>query len=162
LSPCSTRQGSLLDDDQHAKVERDLRKVSGNGQNNVRLDYFWMLVGDDQRVKPDTMVRRWVRDVLGLPPLTSAAEARDHGVAAARALGRAPWELDHAIWLHQRRVPRPTGGGKRINTEGCLADAGRPGEDCEVTGEGVIDLSLGGLQVDRIEPELTLSPMSIH
>lgn len=71
-----------------------------------------MLIGDDQRIKPDTMVRRWVRDALGLESLPTAADAREHVITTARKLGCTPWELDHAIWLHQRQIPRPAGTGK--------------------------------------------------
>lgn len=64
------------------------------------------------------MVRRWVQDVLGMPALPSAADARDRDVAAAPALGHTPWELDHAIWLHQRqaaRLGRPKQTKRRTN-----------------------------------------------
>lgn len=107
----------LTDGDRLASVEADLRRVPGNGLNDIRLDYFWMLVGDDQRIKPDTMVRRWVGDALSLPSLPTAADARAHVVATAHKIGCTPWELDHAIWLHQRRIPRPAGRGKWKRTD---------------------------------------------
>jgi hypothetical protein len=64
-----------------------------------------MLVGDENRVKPDRMVLRWL--------LKQGSKARDPATAAlllrqvAEHLtesGRptTPWEVDHAIWLDQK------------------------------------------------------------
>lgn len=80
------------------EVEGTLRAVPGHGRG-ARLSYLWMLAGDDQHIKPDRMVLRWMSKHLG----------RDVGVQAACALlpqiadhlGRTPWELDHAIWRRQ-------------------------------------------------------------
>lgn len=88
----------LANPDVLAEVEGALRAVPGHGRG-TRLSYLWMLAGDDQHIKPDRMVLRWISNHLG----------RDVGVPAACALlsqiadhlGRTPWELDHAIWRRQ-------------------------------------------------------------
>ncbi|MFE0326744.1 hypothetical protein ACFW08_08050 [Streptomyces sp. NPDC058960] len=81
-------------------VERDLATVPGHG-SGARLAYLWMLLGDDGRIKPDRMVLRWLQAVLHHAVCTSAA-VRLITEAAIR-LGCTPWELDHAIWKHQRK-----------------------------------------------------------
>jgi len=81
-------------------IDHDLRAIKGHGQG-ARRDYFWMLVGDDHRVKPDRMVFGWLRKVLDRD--VSYAEVVQLLGAAASTLGCTPWELDHAIWQTQRR-----------------------------------------------------------
>ncbi len=82
-------------------VEEELRAVPGNGAADVRLGYLWMLAGDDEHVKPDRMVLRWLTHHLGRP--IDPAQARDLIAATAHRTGYTPWELDHAIWRHQSR-----------------------------------------------------------
>lgn len=41
-------------------IDHALRKVPGEGAAGVRRGYLWMLVGDQQGVKPDRMVLRWL------------------------------------------------------------------------------------------------------
>ncbi|MGH3921395.1 MAG: hypothetical protein ACRDTT_00695 [Pseudonocardiaceae bacterium] len=65
----------LANPDVLAKVEGALRTVPGHG-SGARLSYLWMLAGDDQHIKPDRMVLRWLSNHLG----------RDVGVPEARAL----------------------------------------------------------------------------
>lgn len=87
---------------EHARLDRaeaDLATVRGHG-GGVRLGYLWMLAGDDQHVKPDRMVLRWI--ARHLRPV-SVDEARELVVATAARLGCTPWELDHAIWRAEPR-----------------------------------------------------------
>jgi hypothetical protein len=77
-------------------VEQELRTVPGNGANDVRLGYLWMVAGDDQHVKPDRMVLRWLSKQLRRA--IDVAIARRLLADTADALGCTPWELDHAIW----------------------------------------------------------------
>jgi hypothetical protein len=81
-------------------VEQDLASVAGHG-SGARLAYLWMLLGDDSRIKPDRMVLRWLTAVLHEPVSTTEAVQLLKG--AAVHLGCSPWELDHAIWDHQRK-----------------------------------------------------------
>ncbi|QUQ64460.1 hypothetical protein [Kutzneria sp. CA-103260] len=92
----------LLGDDAHlGGVEADLAMVRGHG-SGARLSYLWMLAGDDQHVKPDRMVLRWI--ALHLGPV-NVDEAREIVMLTAERLGCTPWELDHAIWRAKPRRP---------------------------------------------------------
>ncbi|GAB3360175.1 hypothetical protein [Amycolatopsis echigonensis] len=88
-------------------VEARLAQVPGHGQG-TRLSYLWMLAGDDNRIKPDRMIRRWPTRHLRLDTLVSVAEARDLLAALASRLGCTQWELDHAVWQFERSG-RPRG-----------------------------------------------------
>nr|WBO79307.1 hypothetical protein SBE_003001 [Streptomyces sp. SBE_14.2] len=81
-------------------VEQDLMSVAGHG-SGARLAYLWMLLGDDSRIKPDRMVLRWLKTVLH--ETVSTSEAVQLLTGASVHLGCTPWELDHAIWDHQRK-----------------------------------------------------------
>ncbi|MCL8017694.1 hypothetical protein [Streptomyces sp. AS02] len=89
----------LADLDRLKVVEQALASVAGHG-SGARLAYLWMLLGDDSRIKPDRMVLRWLQAVLHRA-VTMPDAIRLITEAAAR-LACAPWELDHAIWEHQR------------------------------------------------------------
>ncbi|MGX7696006.1 hypothetical protein ACWPN4_14020 [Gordonia polyisoprenivorans] len=95
----------IADPDKLAAVDADLAKVPGDGHHGIRRGYLWMLVGDDDRIKPDRMVRRWFSD-LGVP--VDPQLAKDYILAAAPVCSEqldrkvTPWEIDHAIWLATR------------------------------------------------------------
>jgi hypothetical protein len=81
-----------------------MRRVRGEGRYGIRRGYFWMLCGDDGRIKPDRMVLRWlaphgVRDpeVAQQLLIDVAAFLSQNGAATVT-----PWEVDHAIWLAAR------------------------------------------------------------
>lgn len=90
---------AALDEATVHRLEDRLRQVPGHGAG-ARMDYLWMLAGDDQRVKPDRMVVRWLKATVGRK--VQYAEAREALTFAAGRLGVTPWELDHAVWLAQR------------------------------------------------------------
>jgi hypothetical protein len=85
----------LADPARLTAVEDGLCAVPGNGAADVRLGYLWMLAGDDEHVKPDRMVLRWLTHHLERP--IDPAQARKLIAATAQRTGRTPWELDHAI-----------------------------------------------------------------
>lgn len=89
----------LAEPDRLKVVEQSLANVAGHG-SGARLAYLWMLLGDDSRIKPDRMVLRWLRGVLNREVTTH--EAIQLLTEAAVRLGCTPWEVDHAIWEHQR------------------------------------------------------------
>ena len=94
------------DADRFDAVQARLRQVPGNGACDVRLGYLWMLTGQDDLVKPDRMVLRWL--TRHSPTPVDPAKARDLLAAVAQIVGCTPWELDHAIWrAESRRSPRP-------------------------------------------------------
>ena len=87
-----------------ASIDNGLRRVRGEGKYGIRRSYFWMLCGDDERIKPDRMVLRWlaphgVRDPEAAQQLLiDVAEV----LSQAGAAKVTPWEVDHAIWLAAR------------------------------------------------------------
>ncbi|MBW0105645.1 hypothetical protein [Pseudonocardia sp. KRD291] len=99
----------LIDASRLAALEERLRKVRGNGSGEVRLGYLWMLLGDDQIIKPDRMVLRWLGRVLDRP--VGTGEARTLLTDAAAEIGRTPWEVDHALWNAER------GGRRRVDSD---------------------------------------------
>lgn len=95
------------DAERFAAVNADLRKIPGEGAHAVRRDYLWMLIGQDDLIKPDRMVLRWFRHhgvtvdpvgardlIAGLVPAVSAGLKRS--VTA--------WEIDHALWNAGRGI----------------------------------------------------------
>ncbi|WP_345646867.1 hypothetical protein, partial [Pseudonocardia tropica] len=105
---------AVFDDEPRlAELTSRLRQVPGNGDSDVRLGYLWMLLGDDDTIKPDRMVLRWLSSVGVLARQVSPAQARSVLTEAAQILGCTAWSLDHAIWQAQRRVRQPARGQDR-------------------------------------------------
>ena len=103
-----TMQDALVlfsDTERFGKVDKALRSIPGEGGYGVRRNYLWMLIGQDDLIKPDRMVLRW----LGRQGVkTDPAGARDI-IAAVVPLVSArlnrtvtAWEIDHALWLAGR------------------------------------------------------------
>lgn len=96
----------ISDAERFAKVDDALRLIPGEGGFGVRRNYLWMLIGQDDLIKPDRMVLRW----LGRQGVkTDPAGARDI-IAAVVPLVSArlnrtvtAWEIDHALWLAGRK-----------------------------------------------------------
>ncbi|MGE2718455.1 hypothetical protein [Mycolicibacterium celeriflavum] len=95
----------LAESDRFAAVDEALRSIPGEGAHGVRRNYLWMLIGQDDLIKPDRMVLRWFRR-HGV--IIDPAEARDIIAAlvpiVAEGLRRdvTAWEIDHALWLAGR------------------------------------------------------------
>lgn len=92
----------------HARVDRALSRVPGEGLHGIRRGYFWLLCGDEERVKPDRMVMRWLASHGIVDPSAARQLLVD---VAARLSARAdapvtPRAVDHAIWLAARRGER--------------------------------------------------------
>lgn len=89
------------DERRFAALNDELRAIPGEGAHAVRRDYLWMLIGQDDLIKPDRMVLRWFKKhgVADDP-----AEARGLIAALVPAVsGRlqrnvTAWEIDHALW----------------------------------------------------------------
>jgi len=79
------------------------------GQSSgIAFDYFRMLAGDDDLVKPDRMVQRFVATGLGMKGEPKPRQAAILVRLAAKALTRrghdwTPLRLDHAMWRYQSR-----------------------------------------------------------
>lgn len=74
-------------------------------KTGVAVRYFWMLAGDENEVKPDRMIHRFITGALGR--VASNAEAvkliREACVALNHDYPKLnPRILDHEIWKHQR------------------------------------------------------------
>ncbi|MCV7367715.1 hypothetical protein CRI77_16265 [Mycolicibacterium duvalii] len=95
----------LADSDRFAAVDKDLRSIPGEGARGVRRNYLWMLIGQDDLIKPDRMVLRWFRH-HGV--IVDPADARDIITALVPIVSQrlrrdvTAWEIDHALWLAGR------------------------------------------------------------
>ena len=87
--------------------DRDIRAIPGQG-SGLSLKYFFMLSGDEDLVKPDRMIHRFLTRVLG------RSIASDEAVEVIRSAASSlkdshpiltPRRLDHAIWNEERRRP---------------------------------------------------------
>jgi hypothetical protein len=70
-------------------MERELASAPRHGLDGVRLSYFWMLVADDEQIRPDRFVLRRLCDVIGYRPTIRPAtfivrEAAHTGSTAPR------------------------------------------------------------------------------
>ncbi|MFZ2178235.1 MAG: hypothetical protein WAW17_30270 [Rhodococcus sp. (in: high G+C Gram-positive bacteria)] len=95
----------LSDGDRLDVVEAALRQVPGEGGSGVRRGYLWMLIGDQDTVKPDRMVMRWLaRHGADTTPDSARGLLRDIARELSAGSGRevSAWEVDHAIWQAAR------------------------------------------------------------
>ena len=89
------------DEKRFAAVNKDLRAIPGEGAHAVRRDYLWMLIGQDDLIKPDRMVLRWFKmhgvvvDPIGARDLIAALVP---AVSARLKRNVTAWEIDHALW----------------------------------------------------------------
>ena len=79
------------------------------GQSSgIAFDYFMMLAGDDNLIKPDRMVQRYVAHALDLDSVPQPRQAAILVRPAAKELRTrgqlwTPLSLDNAIWRHQSK-----------------------------------------------------------
>jgi hypothetical protein len=95
------------------EVDRTLKGLPGDGQYGIRRGYLWMLVGDDNQVKPDRMILRWLHAQGSEPGSPAAAAELLREVAEYLSASGRPtsaWEVDHAIWQTQKSQPRKRRG----------------------------------------------------
>lgn len=94
------------DAERFAALDKALRSIPGEGGYGIRRNYLWMVIGQDDLIKPDRMVLRWL-DRHGVKTDPDGARKIIAAIAARMPLreGRrpTPWEIDHAIWLATRR-----------------------------------------------------------
>ena len=90
--------------------EKAIRAIPGQG-SGISLAYFWMLAGDENNIKPDRMVLRFLADALDrIESGITLAEAKVFLTDAAEILRNdhpqmTPRLLDHLIWRYQRSDP---------------------------------------------------------
>jgi hypothetical protein len=86
-------------------LERDVRSIPGQG-SGISFQYFWMLAGSDEFIKPDRMVLRFLQSALGRA--VTVGEAQGLLSSAAERLRTKyphikPRLLDYVIWQYQRQ-----------------------------------------------------------
>lgn len=89
------------DEERFSAVNADLRKIPGEGAHAVRRDYLWMLIGQDDLIKPDRMVLRWFRNHGAIVDPVGARDLIAALVPAVSTRLKRPitaWEIDHALW----------------------------------------------------------------
>jgi hypothetical protein len=93
----------------NASLDSQLRAITGM-KSGIAVQYFWMLAGSEDMIKPDRMVLRFIEAAL-MRPFTSIAGATTMVTAAAQTL-RHDFPalnarlLDYAIWEQQRTQPK--------------------------------------------------------
>jgi hypothetical protein len=90
--------------DKSALFESEIRAIPGQ-KSGVSLQYFQMLAGSDELVKPDRMILRFLESALGRP--VAVADAKPLLTGAVGHLRQfhphiTPRLLDYEIWRHQR------------------------------------------------------------
>lgn len=95
--------------DRVEEASQAIRFIPGQ-RSGLSFDYFLMLAGDDNFVKADRMICRFVAEAAGLPNILPCL-AGNAVVAACRNLSSdfpnlTPRLLDHLIWSYQRDQPR--------------------------------------------------------
>ena len=95
--------------DRFSKLDDGLRSIPGEGGYGVRRGYLWMLIGNDDLIKPDRMVLHWLEqhevktDPVGAREIIAALMPK---VRVASNRPPTAWEIDHAIWLATRKTKR--------------------------------------------------------
>lgn len=78
---------SYIDFDQERREYAEAMILGLPGQSSgIAFDYFMMLAGDDNLIKPDRMVQRYVRHVLGLSTIPQPRQVRDRRLQSVEAI----------------------------------------------------------------------------
>ena len=92
-----------MTDTQLVAAERQIRKIPGQG-SGISFDYFRMLAGDDNLIKPDRMVQRFIAKAIDAKPeqvtpdLARAVLQNAISILGAQRVEWSPRQLDYAIW----------------------------------------------------------------
>ncbi len=90
----------------NAAFETEIARIPGQS-SGLSTRYFYMLAGDENFIKPDRMIRRFIDSAIHRE--LSFDECQELLVSAHAELVRenpplTPRSLDHQIWLYQRAV----------------------------------------------------------
>jgi hypothetical protein len=99
----------LVDNTAWALADTALTAVPGDGAYGVRRGYLWMLVGNDEIIKPDRMVLKWLaRKGLRVDAEEARALIKQIAQELTHRLKRpvTPWMIDHTIWQAERKRRR--------------------------------------------------------
>lgn len=87
-----------------AELEAEIRSIPGQ-KSGISFQYFLMLAGSDDLIKPDRMILRFLSGVLGRVVAVDEAQALVQGACLClreRYPHLTPRLLDYAIWEYQR------------------------------------------------------------
>lgn len=109
----------FTDEGQFTAIDADLRSIPGEGAHGIRRNYLWMLIGQDDLIKPDRMVLRWfAHHGAAVDPAGARDLIEQLKTPVGRRLGRkvTAWEIDHAIWSSGRGLT--SGKSRRSSKRG--------------------------------------------
>jgi hypothetical protein len=89
-----------------ARFEGNIRAIPGQA-SGISLQYFWMLAGSEQFIKPDRMVLRFLQAALSRSIAVREAGPLMRDACqqlASKYPALTPRLLDHEVWKHQRTV----------------------------------------------------------
>lgn len=92
----------------NADFEQQIKRIPGQA-SGICLSYFFMLAGNDQLIKPDRMVRDFLKAITGSTVTLEEAQVLLAEVSAqlvVRGYEMNPRLLDNLIWNYQRRLPK--------------------------------------------------------
>lgn len=107
---CALAQAGINDFSDFVQDRKDYAEAMILGlpgqSSGIAFDYFMMLAGDDNLIKPDRMVQRYVGKALSLDTVPQPRQTAILVRLAAKELRRrgfdwTPLRLDHAIWKNQ-------------------------------------------------------------
>nr|WP_281722043.1 hypothetical protein [Nitrosomonas nitrosa] len=109
LVRCGIDHFDDITDERIEQAEATVLALPGQG-SGIAFDYFRMLAGNDDLIKPDRMVLRFVANALGLAAEPTPRQAALLVRLAARKLSGknpewTPLKLDYAIWHYQSSKP---------------------------------------------------------
>ncbi len=87
----------------NANFERDIKYIKGQGSGKS-LSYFFMLAGDENLIKPDRMIERFVEDCIGKKLSTNELTqifSKVIKILKTNYPNLTLRELDHEIWKYQ-------------------------------------------------------------
>jgi hypothetical protein len=99
----------FTDEHRFSAVDAAVRSIPCEGAHGIRRNYLWMLVWQNDLIKPDRMVLRWF-DHHGV--VLDPAGARNVIAKLVTVIGPrlsrdvTAWEIDRALWSTGRGLPR--------------------------------------------------------
>lgn len=94
-----------------AEIKRHIQVITGQS-SGLSYSYFLLLIGHEDVVKPDRMIRRFVANALGVrtisPERAEQLIIRACGYLTPAFPGLTPRELDHLIWKSERAKDEST------------------------------------------------------
>ena len=91
---------------QNPNIEREIRAIAGQS-TGISFQYFLMLAGSDDIIKPDRMITRFLESALGRQIVIAEAQALVESAAyelKKTHLNITPRLLDNVIWNFQRQA----------------------------------------------------------